>query len=109
MSFVTQFVGVVAAVCTTIAAGPQLLYILKTKSTANISLATQLLNFTGAFLWFLYGLFIRDPILYIECCIVTFIYFCILVAMVRDRCFIKVPEPLKQPNDLPYSVSPSVV
>ncbi len=104
MNVVSQVVGIVAAVCTTIAAGPQLLYIVKTKSTANISLATQLLNFTGALLWCLYGLFINDPILYIECCIVTLIYFCILIAMFRDRYLIKVPEPSKQPNDLPYLV-----
>lgn len=96
-------VGVMAAVCTTIAAAPQLVYLVKRKQTANLSLATQTLNFLGGALWMTYGFLQNDPILYIECAIVTVIYLCIVLIIVRDRCSTKVAVPSKKPNDLPYS------
>ena len=95
-------VGVLAAVCTTFAAAPQLFDLIKKKQTANLSLATQTLNFLGGALWMTYGFLQNDPILYVECAIVTIIYLCIVAIILRDRCFTKVAVPSKKPNDLPY-------
>jgi MtN3 and saliva related transmembrane protein len=45
---------------TTLAFVPQLVLILKTRSTRDISLGTFLTMTTGVFLWFVYGLLIGD-------------------------------------------------
>ncbi len=52
--------GILAAVCTSLAFLPQVIQVVKTKSTHDISLAMFLLFCLGVSLWLTYGLFIRD-------------------------------------------------
>jgi len=53
-------IGLVAAICTTIAFFPQVIKIAKTKKTQDISLHMYILLTTGIFLWLVYGLIIND-------------------------------------------------
>jgi MtN3 and saliva related transmembrane protein len=55
---VVDYVGFVAAFCTTAAFVPQLVRVLKLRSAREISLGTFLLFSVGVFLWPLYGIYI---------------------------------------------------
>jgi MtN3 and saliva related transmembrane protein len=59
MDFIT-IIGLVAAVFTTISLFPQLIRIWRTKSTKDISMGMFSLFCGGVFLWFVYGVFMRD-------------------------------------------------
>ena len=65
-------VGSVAAFLTTVCQVPQLIKILKRKHTKDISFETYTILGIGVFLWIIYGLFKRDPIIIIAN-VVTFI------------------------------------
>jgi MtN3 and saliva related transmembrane protein len=52
-----DYIGFVAAFCTTAAFVPQLLRVLKLRSAREISLGTFLLFSVGVFLWLLYGIY----------------------------------------------------
>jgi MtN3 and saliva related transmembrane protein len=52
--------GFTAAACTTISFFPQLIKIIQTKHTKDISLGMYSLITLGIFLWFTYGLYIKD-------------------------------------------------
>ncbi len=54
------FVGLVAAVFTTVSLLPQLIKIWKTKSTKDISTGMFTLFCVGVFLWFVYGVYLND-------------------------------------------------
>lgn len=53
-------IGILAAVLTTGSFLPQAIKVIKTKDTKVISLIMYLMNVTGIFLWFVYGLLIHD-------------------------------------------------
>ena len=59
MDYVTVM-GLAAAVLTTISLSPQLIKVWKTKSTRDISLGMFSLFSIGVFLWFLYGILVKD-------------------------------------------------
>ncbi|MEK7172473.1 MAG: SemiSWEET transporter [Patescibacteria group bacterium] len=52
--------GLVAAALTTFSSLPQVIKIIKIKSTKDISLGTYILVVTGIILWLIYGLLIKD-------------------------------------------------
>ncbi len=60
---IAETIGVLAAVLTTFGFLPQLMKLLKTKETAGISTIMIIQISTGLFLWFLYGILKKDPIL----------------------------------------------
>jgi len=60
-----SFIGYIAAVCTTIAFLPQVVKTWKTKKTKDISLPMYIILVTGAFLWFIYGIFLNDAAIYL--------------------------------------------
>ena len=67
MDYITVL-GLVAAVLTTTSLFPQLVKVWKTKSTKDISLGMFLLFCVGIFLWFVYGILLRDlPIIIANC------------------------------------------
>ena len=67
MEYVT-ILGLIAAVLTTTSLFPQLLKVLKTKSTKDISLGMFALFCAGIFLWFVYGILLGDlPIIIANC------------------------------------------
>ncbi len=51
-----EFVGFLAAFCTTVAFVPQLVRVVRLRSARDISLPTFLLFSVGVFLWLIYGL-----------------------------------------------------
>ncbi len=55
-----EFIGFMAAACTTLAFVPQAVKTIETKDTASISLWMYVIFTTGVFLWLTYGLFIRN-------------------------------------------------
>ena len=59
MDFITVL-GLVAGGLTTFAILPQLIKILKTKSTKDISLLLFIMAFLGVILWLVYGFLIND-------------------------------------------------
>jgi len=59
MNFVI-FIGLIAALLTTISFLPQIIKTLKTKKTDDISLFMYILLSTGVFLWVVYGLITND-------------------------------------------------
>ncbi|MGN6149966.1 MAG: SemiSWEET transporter [Rhizomicrobium sp.] len=68
----TEFVGIVAAVLTTVAFLPQVIHTIRTRSTHDISLRMYSLYTVGIFLWLIYGLLLHDVPL-IAANIVTFL------------------------------------
>jgi MtN3 and saliva related transmembrane protein len=52
--------GLLAATLTTVAFVPQLIKVIKTRSTHDISLAMYIVVCTGVLLWLVYGLLVHD-------------------------------------------------
>jgi len=73
-----EIVGISAAILTMFSFFPQIIKVLKTKSEKDLSLITLLQLALGVFLWFLYGLYRKDPIIIIAN-VVTFISLSILL------------------------------
>ncbi len=57
---IVTIIGLIAAAFTTIALLPQLIKIVKTKSTKDISLGMFMFYCGGVLLWFVYGVFRND-------------------------------------------------
>ena len=55
-----ELIGFIAGTFTTLAFVPQILKVLKTKSTADFSSGWLLMTVTGLFLWLCYGLIIQS-------------------------------------------------
>ncbi|TSC83784.1 MAG: hypothetical protein G01um101413_924 [Parcubacteria group bacterium Gr01-1014_13] len=55
-----QTIGLAAAILTTSAFLPQVIRVVKNRSTHDISLAMFVLFCTGIFLWLIYGILIKD-------------------------------------------------
>jgi MtN3 and saliva related transmembrane protein len=55
-----EFLGYVAACCTTFAFLPQAIKTIRTRDTRSLSLGMYLLFTVGLALWFFYGLYKRD-------------------------------------------------
>lgn len=52
--------GLLAATLTTVAFVPQLIKVIKTRSTHDISLAMYIVVCTGVLLWLIYGILVED-------------------------------------------------
>ncbi|MEF9475998.1 MAG: SemiSWEET transporter [Candidatus Mariimomonas ferrooxydans] len=52
-------IGLIAGTCTTISFLPQVIKIIKTKETKDISISMYIILATGMFLWIIYGIFIE--------------------------------------------------
>jgi MtN3 and saliva related transmembrane protein len=59
-TYLPTIIGILAGICTTSAAVPQVIKIIRTRHTADISLIMYVLLSTGIFLWFLYGILLGD-------------------------------------------------
>lgn len=58
LAFNVEIIGIIAAVCTTVAFVPQAYKIWKEKSAKEVSLSMYLVMFTGLILWLYYGFLI---------------------------------------------------
>ena len=54
-----EFIGLIAATCTTISFLPQVLHAFKTKSTKDLSLPMYITLTFGVAMWFIYGIFLH--------------------------------------------------
>ncbi len=68
MDYVT-IIGLAAAALTVVSLFPQLVKVLRTKSTKDISLGMFALFSGGVFLWFVYGMLMNDPPIIIANCL----------------------------------------
>ena len=70
---INTILGLIAAICTTIAFLPQAIKTIKTKQTKDLSLGMYLVLTTGVLLWIIYGILIGDlPIILANS--ITFIF-----------------------------------
>ncbi len=53
-------IGLIAGTCTTISFLPQVIKIIKTKETKDISISMYIVLATGILLWMIYGILIKD-------------------------------------------------
>lgn len=56
----TTLIGLIAAICTTSSFVPQVIKILRSKRTQDVSLVMYAILTTGLFLWLVYGFIIHD-------------------------------------------------
>lgn len=61
-TFLTQTIGSLAGLGTTISFSPQVIRLFRTKDIAGVSLPMFLIHGTGVCLWVVYGVLIDDPI-----------------------------------------------
>ena len=74
-------IGTIAAVCTTIAFLPQTLKTIKSKHTKDLSLGMYTILSVGVFLWFLYGLILKEfPIIFANG--ITFIFTVVIIFLI---------------------------
>lgn len=79
-----EWVGYLAAICTTGAFIPQVLHTIKTKNTQGISLAMYVIFVFGVFLWLLYGLDIGEKPIIVANSVTLFFAAIILLMKLRD-------------------------
>lgn len=80
-----EWVGYLAAFCTTASFIPQVLHILRTRDTAAISLGMYSIFTFGVAMWLTYGLILRDAPMTIANAITLVLALFILCYTVRDR------------------------
>ncbi|MBK7092753.1 MAG: SemiSWEET transporter [bacterium] len=78
-------IGLVAGTLTTLSFIPQLIKIVRSKSTHDISLVMYIVFSTGILLWLIYGLLISDVPVIVANAVALFITITILSLKVRYR------------------------
>ncbi len=73
-----SIIGMVGATLTTISQVPQLIKILKTRHTKDLSINTYLVLLTGVILWIIYGLLLKEPPIYVANIVTGFLAAAIL-------------------------------
>ncbi len=73
-------IGITAALLTTFGFVPQIIKMLRTKSSKDVSLITLFQFSAGVLLWALYGLYLRDSII-IAANVITFITLVIAIVL----------------------------
>ncbi|MGN6670084.1 MAG: SemiSWEET family sugar transporter [Candidatus Nucleicultricaceae bacterium] len=80
-----EAIGLMAGFCTTCSFLPQVLHVLKTRSTGDISLLMYVILCTGVGLWLIYGLFIKSPSIIIANGITFVLAFTILALKIKNE------------------------
>ncbi len=80
-----EAIGLIAGFCTTCSFLPQVIHVLKTKSTGDISLLMYLILCTGVGLWLVYGLFIQSLSIIIANGITFILAFTILLLKIKNE------------------------
>jgi MtN3 and saliva related transmembrane protein len=76
----TLIIGIAAGTLCTISFLPQIIRILKTRHTKDLSLITYFIFSLGVFLWLIYGVLIKElPVILANA--ITFIFCLIIIAM----------------------------
>ena len=82
---VTSIIGFIAAFFTTISYIPQLIKVMRSKSTEDLSLTTFLLLFLGLCLWLVYGILLKNFPLIIANVITLFFISLILIHKIKYK------------------------
>lgn len=77
--------GLLAATLTTVAFVPQLIKVIKTRSTHDISLAMYIVVCTGVLLWLIYGLLIHNTPIIVANSVTFVLAMTILVMKIRYK------------------------
>ena len=80
-----EIVGFSAAFFTTVAFLPQAIKTIITKHIKGLSLGMLSLQFTGNFLWILYGLWIKSPSVFLANIITSSIVLTIIITVIHCR------------------------
>ena len=79
----TTLIGLIAALCTTGSLLPQVIKILRSKKTTDVSLLMYAILTAGLFLWLIYGLILRDfPLIFANSVSLT-LSACVLILKIR--------------------------
>lgn len=79
-----EIVGTIAGILTTIASLPQIIKILRTKSSTDISKGTYVLLLTGTIIWLIYGILIKSiPLIIFNA--ITFIEGMLILYLCRNK------------------------
>ena len=79
----TTLIGLIAAICTTCSFLPQVIKILRSKRTKDVSLLMYAILTTGLFLWLVYGLILKDFPLILANSISLTLSLCVLLLKIR--------------------------
>ena len=79
----TTIIGLIAAVCTTCSFLPQVIKILRSKRTRDVSLWMYSILTTGLFLWLVYGFILNDVPLIAANSVSFTLSLCVLVLKIR--------------------------
>lgn len=80
-----EWIGFLAAFCTTFSFVPQVIHTWKTRDTSGISLAMYVIFVIGVTLWAIYGLLVRDWPIASANCTVLFLAGSVLFLKVRTK------------------------
>ena len=79
----TTLIGLIAALCTTGSLLPQVIKILRSKKTKDVSLLMYAILSAGLFLWLIYGLILKDFPLILANSISLTLSVCVLILKIR--------------------------
>ena len=79
----TLLIGLMAAICTTISSLPQLIKILRSKRTHDVSFLMYAILTTGLFLWLIYGIILENLPLILSNGISFALSLCVLVLKIK--------------------------
>ncbi len=79
----TTMIGLIAATCTTCSFLPQVIKIVRSKRTRDVSLLMYAVLSTGLFLWLVYGFILKDIPLIVANSISLTLSLCVLVLKIR--------------------------
>lgn len=79
----TTLIGLIAAICTTSSFLPQVIKILRSKRTKDVSLLMYAILTTGLFLWLVYGFILKDFPLILANSISLTLSLCVLLLKIR--------------------------
>jgi len=85
MKIGVEYIGSLAAICTTLCWVPQAVKIIREKQTQGISLLTQAVFTVGLALWLIYGLFLTNWPLILANAVTLLFSVVILILKVRYR------------------------
>lgn len=80
-----HIVGLIAAGLTTFSYLPQVIKMKKTKSVNDVSVITLFQLSLGVFLWILYGIFLKNPIIAIANSITLFLLICGIILFFKHK------------------------
>jgi MtN3 and saliva related transmembrane protein len=80
-----EIIGLIAGLCTTLSALPQIIKIYKTNSTKDLSIITYLLAFSGVVLWLIYGILLFSISLIISNLVAILLQFTIITMILKKK------------------------